>query len=102
MCSIEVKINLMEQTSIGIGGIPDKTVEAVREHLNRNNRNIRLDSFSKRTWSDGCLGLGKEGEFCTQALVPGWRIVLSNDKVEWVFRTDDSGQIVREESIELK
>ena len=95
VCCFSFSIPVIAQS---IGGIPNKTVEAVREDLNSN---IELSSFSKRTWPDGCLGLAKEGEICTQALVPGWHIVLSNDKVTWVYRTDDSGQTVREESIKL-
>ena len=96
VCCFSFSLPVIAQTSIG--GIPDKTVEAVREDLNSN---IELSSFSKRTWPNGCLGLAKEGEICTEALEPGWRIVLSNDKVTWVYRTDDSGQTVREESIKL-
>lgn len=96
VCCFSFSLPVIAQ--ISIGGIPDKTVEAVREDLNSN---IELSSFSKRTWPNGCLGLAKEGEICTQALEPGWRIVLSNDKVTWVYRTDDSGRKVREESIRL-
>ena len=68
VCGFSFSLPVIAQTCIGIGGMPDKTVEAVREHLNSN---IKLSGFSKRTWPDGCLGLGKEDKICTQALEPG-------------------------------
>ncbi len=32
--------------------------------------------FEARVWPDGCLGLGKPGSGCSQALVPGWLAVF--------------------------
>ncbi len=48
-----------------------------------------------KTWPDGCLGLAKPGEFCTQALVQGWRIILTDNQKTWVYRTDSSGANLR-------
>ncbi len=47
----------------------------------------------RTTWSDGCLGIEKPGEFCTQALVPGWRITLSYQDQTWVYHTSTDGRI---------
>jgi len=47
----------------------------------------------QKTWSDGCLGVQKPGEFCTQALVPGWRITLSQENQTWVYHTSTDGRI---------
>ena len=47
----------------------------------------------RKTWSDGCLGVHKPGQACTQALVPGWRITLSNDSQTWVYHTSTDGRI---------
>jgi hypothetical protein len=60
------------------------------------------------TWADGCLGLGA-GKICTQALVPGWRIVVTKTQVgnnqegsrspqtspqTWTYRTNSTGSLL--------
>ncbi|PSO50061.1 MAG: hypothetical protein BRC33_04500 [Cyanobacteria bacterium SW_9_44_58] len=47
----------------------------------------------RKTWSDGCLGVHKPGQACTQALVPGWHITLSHDSQTWVYHTSTDGRI---------
>ena len=44
-------------------------------------------------WSDGCLGLGKPDELCTQAITSGWRVVVTDGLKNWTYRTDDVGNI---------
>ena len=46
-------------------------------------------------WSDGCLGLGKPDEICTQAITPGWQVVVTDGLRNWTYRTDDTGDAVR-------
>ena len=48
-----------------------------------------------RQWSDGCLGLGKSDEICTQAITPGYRVVISDGQNNWTYRTDDTGNLIR-------
>ena len=45
-------------------------------------------------WRNGCLECAKEGERCTDAIVPGYRIVLRAADVEFEYRTDQK-QTVR-------
>lgn len=46
-------------------------------------------------WPDGCLGAARPGMMCTQAIVPGWRIVLEVDGLQYEYRTNqDASQIV--------
>lgn len=52
---------------------------------------IKLRSAQPQTWPDGCLGLAKADEFCTQVLVAGWRLVLEQGSKTWVYRTDLTG-----------
>jgi len=43
--------------------------------------------FESRVWPDGCLGLGKPGSACSQALVPGWLAVFRDGAgVEYRYR----------------
>ncbi len=57
-----------------------------------------VQTVESRTWPNGCLGLGGPDELCTQALVPGWRIVLSDGSRSYGFRSDRPGRQVRPES----
>ncbi len=81
--------------------IPDKVVEAVRQDLSRRTKlaasQFKLVKASQQTWQDGCLGLAKPDEICTQALLEGWRVVLSYRSQSWIYRTDSQGRIVRRE-----
>jgi len=42
------------------------------------------------TWNDGCLGLNQE-RMCTMALVPGYRVKVTDGEHTWVFHTDKWG-----------
>lgn len=56
---------------------------------------LKVTQSSQQTWSDGCLGLARPDEICTQALVDGWRVVVSNKRRSWVYRTDRNGRVLR-------
>ncbi len=55
---------------------------------------ITLVSTEAVTWSDGCLGVQREGMMCTQALVEGFKIVLQADGREYEFHTNQTGSAV--------
>ena len=60
-------------------------------------QSLKLISFSRETWSNGCLGLEVPNERCTGALVEGWRIEMTDGQQNWVYRTDLTAQVVRPE-----
>ncbi len=82
--------------------IPNNIVDAVRQDLGSQigiaPETIKVSEVSQETWPNTCLGLPKNDEFCGQRLVEGWRLVLSNGKDRWVYRTDNSGKLMRVES----
>jgi hypothetical protein len=46
-------------------------------------------------WPDGCLGAARPGMMCTQAIVPGWRIAMEVNGLQYEYRTNQDGsQIV--------
>ncbi|NBD16160.1 MAG: hypothetical protein GVY04_08425 [Cyanobacteria bacterium] len=47
----------------------------------------------QKTWPNGCLGIEEPGQICTQALVPGWQIILSDGSQSWVYHTATDGRI---------
>lgn len=61
-------------------------------------RSIVIMQIEEKTWSDGCLGLGGGGEFCTMALVEGFRVEMQAKGTTYVYRTDKTGASVRAES----
>lgn len=56
---------------------------------------LSIIRYSRETWSDSCLGLGKPDESCLQALVPGWQVELTDGRQNWIYRTDEMGQTIR-------
>jgi hypothetical protein len=48
----------------------------------------------RRTWSDGSLGCPRPGEFYTQALVPGWQVVVRAGERELDYRLSDRGHFI--------
>jgi hypothetical protein len=51
-----------------------------------------------QSWPDGCLGLPRGKEACTLAIVPGWRVEVSDGLQTWFYRTDTTGNILRLEA----
>jgi hypothetical protein len=60
---------------------------------------LRITSFSRENWTDGCLGL-KTSNLCPSVIVPGWRIQLSAAAQNWFYRTDEQGGMIRAERFE--
>jgi hypothetical protein len=60
-------------------------------------QSVAVAAFEPHTWPDGCLGLPDPGEACSQAMVPGWSVVLMADSTRYTLRTDEVGAIVRRE-----
>ena len=60
---------------------------------------LRITSFSRENWTDGCLGI-KTSNLCPSVLVPGWRIQLSAAAQNWFYRTDEQGGMIRAERFE--
>jgi hypothetical protein len=47
------------------------------------------------TWSDGSLGCPMPGMVYTQALVPGWRLVVTDSARRWTYHASRSGAWVQ-------
>ena len=61
---------------------------------------LEIIEAKQQDWSDGCLGLAKADEICTQAITPGWQIVVTDGLRNWTYRTDSIGDAVRLEEFE--
>jgi hypothetical protein len=56
---------------------------------------LQIIDYNQQIWRNGCLELPQSDEICTQALIPGWRIVVSNGKQNWVYHTNNNGRSLR-------
>ncbi|ACK66149.1 hypothetical protein PCC8801_2117 [Rippkaea orientalis PCC 8801] len=81
---------------------PSEVIEAVGQAVSSlsgiDPNQLQIQQSSPKTWPDGCLGLPKPDELCTQALVQGWQITVTNGQKTWVYRTDGQGRVIRLES----
>ncbi|MEH2089027.1 hypothetical protein [Nostoc sp.] len=79
--------------------LPRPVANAVLRDLARRQgvftRQLQIIDYNQQTWRNGCLELPQADEICTQALVPGWRIVVSNGKENWVYHTNNNGRSLR-------
>ena len=80
-------------------GSPPQAVEAAAQKLSEDLDvplgEIETVSYSREDWSDACLGLAEPGEMCAQVITPGWLVVLRAQGQQYVYRTDQSGDVVR-------
>jgi len=80
-------------------GLPTAIAQRLRQDLSQRTgipvKHLKWIEARRQTWTDGCLGLGRPDELCTQALVEGWRVVFSKGTKRWVYRTDEPGRVFR-------
>jgi len=67
---------------------------ALSEQLNLTTNEIAVVSTEAVIWPDGCLGVVRIGVMCTQAEVPGFKIVLEADGNSYEFHTNQDGSVV--------
>ncbi|MBD2198048.1 MULTISPECIES: hypothetical protein [Calothrix] len=91
--------NTVNKQNIRQNKLPRSIVNAVIQDASRRtgiNRNqLRLTDYSQHNWRNGCLELPQPDEFCTQAIVPGWRFVISDGRQNWVYHTNNNGSSIR-------
>lgn len=78
-----------------VGEVPDDLMAAVFEDI-KTNQNADADDVEviraqSTIWRDGSLGCPQPGMMYTQALVPGYWIVLRHGEVEYDYRMSDNG-----------
>lgn len=85
--------------------LPAAVAAAVRQDLSRQTRiapgKLKVIESSPQSWPNTCLGLAKADEICGQMIVEGWRVVVSDGRQSWVYRTNAKGNILRLEQKKL-
>jgi len=74
---------------------------ALSQNLDLSADEITLVSTEAVDWPDGCLGVHDEGLNCTQALTPGFRIILEANGREVEYHTNEDGTQIRPATVAL-
>lgn len=84
-----------KQTTLLPRSLANLVLQDAAQRLNRSTRSLQIAQAERQTWSDGCLGLAQRDVLCTQALVPGWRVVVEGGQRRLVYRTNTSGSVIK-------
>ena len=80
--------------------VSDRVLTTAAQDLGIPRADLSLLRANEETWIDGCLGLGLPHEGCLQALVEGWQLEVVYDNQSWFYRTDATGDTVRQSYLE--
>lgn len=70
------------------------SIAALAKQLNVDPQAITVISVEEVEWPDGCLGLSKPDQMCTQVIVPGYRVILEVNGTQYEVRTSLNGRQV--------
>jgi len=86
--------NSSPQLPTGMTPAISAAITALSGTLNLPPGQITVVSAEAVEWPDGCLGVQKLGVMCTQAIVPGYKIILEANGEQYEFHTDEDGSVV--------
>lgn len=82
------------ESPVELSPIEEEVVAHLAESLDISPDEITVVSTEEVEWPDGCLGIQMEGLMCTEAIVPGFRVILEANGREVEYRTnEDATQI---------
>lgn len=81
--------------------LPDAIASAVKATLSQElgDASLQVGGYRRKTWLDGCLGLGGPAESCLAVLTEGWHVELIDTTTgqNYFYRTNSDGTQVRRE-----
>ncbi|MEH1872838.1 hypothetical protein [Nostoc sp.] len=75
--------------------VKNAVLQAASKRLQQPISQLRIIEFQQQTWTNGCLELANADEFCTEALVLGWRVVVGIGEQTLVYHTNQTGSLLR-------
>ncbi|BAT54458.1 hypothetical protein NOS3756_34280 [Nostoc sp. NIES-3756] len=79
--------------------LPRSVANAILRDISRRQGSFagafQITESSQQTWRNSCLELQRPEELCSQALVPGWRVVVSRGRQSWVYHSNQTGSVIR-------
>lgn len=83
--------------------LPNSVAKAVLQDASKRSRlpikQLRIVDSVRRDWADGCLEIIQPGIICTQQVVPGWQVKVVGGRQSLIYRTNNSGSVVKLGSI---
>lgn len=76
-------------------------ITALSQNLDLSADEITPVSMETVDWPDGCLGVHEEGLNCTQAITPGFRMILEANGREVEYHTNEDGTYIRPATVAL-
>lgn len=83
------------ESPVELTPVEDAVVNHLAESLDISPADITVVSTEEVEWPDGCLGIQMEGLMCTQAVVPGYRVILEVNGREVEYRTNEDATQIR-------
>lgn len=83
------------ESPVELTPVEKAVVTHLAESLGISPDDITVVSTEEVEWPDGCLGIQMEGLMCTQAIVPGFRVILEANGREVEYRTNEDGTQIR-------
>lgn len=68
------------------------------ENLGVSEGEIGVLNATRQDWPNGCLGMVRGGEFCTQVITPGYEITVRVKNQELKYRTNLDGSVIRRDT----
>jgi hypothetical protein len=68
--------------------------QLLAEQFNVSRSTLRMISYSRETWPNGCLGLQTPNVRCAGNSVEGWRVEMTNGQQNWIYRTNMTGSVL--------
>jgi hypothetical protein len=95
---------LSQPTNSQRAATPIAAIQSIRQTIKKQFgiSKITIVSITEQQWPDGCLGLPQGQEACTQAIIPGWRIEVTDNLQNWAYRSDQTGKTLRLENPERR
>jgi len=82
-----------EPQSLIVGEVPDAIITSIKDDLAENldisHDAIQVVMAKSVTWNDGSLGCARPGQAYTQALVPGYQVVLEIEGRRYDYRATE-------------
>lgn len=98
-----INITFTNKVMAGTNNLPNSVAKAVLQDASKRSRlplkQLRIVESRQRNWADGCLEITQPGIICTQQVVPGWQVKVVGGRQSLIYRTNNSGSVVKLGSI---
>jgi hypothetical protein len=77
--------------------VSEKLLQAIAKQTQLPLATLRVVESKSATW-DGCLGIYEPDRACTMIAIPGYRVIVAGDKLNWVYHLSSDGSRIAQNS----